>query len=129
MGQMAHFLDYPDDWDLVKDKLPRHQANDHEPAYCVNPAYGMPMGMALGANIPWLAQKTGEMDALKAHKQKQRHPPMEFLAECRHEWESYIKYFREHGMVDDRPDPPYPYTEEIVWDLLQRSGEGEGEEW
>jgi hypothetical protein len=121
--QMSHFLDNPGDWELVKDKLPRHQATEHEPAYCVGPAYGMPMGMALGSNLPWLAAKTGEMDAIKARKQKIRHPPKEYLAECTREWESYIKFFRHHDMVDDRPDPPYPYTEEIMYDFMKRCGE------
>ena len=30
------------------------------------------------------------------------------------EWEGYIKGMREAGLVDDRPDPPYPYTIEDV---------------
>jgi hypothetical protein len=121
--QMSHFIDNPDDWNLVKDKLPKNVANDHDPAYCVTPAYGMPMGMALGSNLPWLAAKTGEMDAIKARKQKIRHPPREYLQECRREWESYCKFFRANGMVDDRPDPPYPYTEAIMKTLLERCGE------
>jgi hypothetical protein len=121
--QMSHFIDYPDDWELVKDKLPRHSADEHSPAYVVSPAYGMPMGMALSTALPWLAAKTGEMDAIKAEKQKIRHPVHEYIPQCRHEWESYIKFFRRHGMVDDRPDPPYPYTDEIVYDLLRRCGE------
>jgi hypothetical protein len=124
--QFGWFLDYPSDWELVKDKLPRHAADEKFPAYVVGAAYPMPMGVALSTAIPMLAYETGVMGALKSMKQKQAHPLPEYLAQCTAEWNAYIQYFRKHGMVDDRPDPPYPYTEEAMREFCKRNGEDMG---
>lgn len=114
------FLDWPEDWAAVHDKLPRNKAGEW-PAYVTSATYGLPMGMALGANIPGLAAKMGEADAIKARKQWESHPLDVYLAECTREWQSYIEYFKKHGMIDDRPEPPYPYTQEIMLGLIDKT--------
>jgi len=118
--QCNWFLDYPEDWWLVHDKLPRNKA-DVWPAYVVAATYGLPMGMALGGNIPGLGAKMGEADGLKARKQWESHPLETYLAECTREWENYIRYFKKHGMIDeDREECPYPYTLETMYELMDK---------
>lgn len=121
--QFNWFIDFPDDWQLVKDKLPRHQSDGKWPAYVVHVSYGNPIGMAIGQSIPMLGWLMGEAGALKSRKQKMAHPMPVFLKECEREWEAYTKFFRANGMVDDRPDPPYPYTEQIMNEFLVRCWE------
>uniref|UniRef100_A0A7S1W0F6 Uncharacterized protein n=1 Tax=Alexandrium catenella TaxID=2925 RepID=A0A7S1W0F6_ALECA len=118
--QMSNwFLDYPDDWWLVHDKLPKNKAGEW-PAYVTQATFGLPMGMALGGNIPGLAAKMGEADALKARKQWESHPLEVYFKECEDEWNNYIRFFRKHNMVDDRPDPVYPYTMDTMWELIEK---------
>lgn len=114
------FLDYPQDWALIEDKLPRNK-DGQWPAYVTGATYGLPCGMAISSSIPLLAQQMGEADAIKARKQNESHPLEVYLNQCTREWEAYIKYFRDHNMVDDRPDPPYPYSYEGMLDLIDKA--------
>mmetsp|Transcript_29917 Transcript_29917/g.60319 ORF Transcript_29917/g.60319 Transcript_29917/m.60319 type:complete len:131 (+) Transcript_29917:63-455(+) len=113
------FLDYPEDWWAVHDKLPKNKAGEW-PAYVTQATYGLPMGMALGANIPGLAGKMNEADQLKARKQWESHPLEVYLKECEREWVNYTEFFKKHNMVDDRPDCPYPYTMDYMWELIDK---------
>eukprot|EP00413_Alexandrium_margalefii_P013573 CAMPEP_0204531224 /NCGR_PEP_ID=MMETSP0661-20131031/11049_1 /ASSEMBLY_ACC=CAM_ASM_000606 /TAXON_ID=109239 /ORGANISM="Alexandrium margalefi, Strain AMGDE01CS-322" /LENGTH=631 /DNA_ID=CAMNT_0051537365 /DNA_START=67 /DNA_END=1962 /DNA_ORIENTATION=+ len=114
------FLDYPEDWWAVYDKLPKNKAGEW-PAYVTQATYGLPMGMALSANLPGLAGKMGEADVIKARKQWESHPLEVYHAECIREWESYTAFFKKHNMVDDRPDCPYPYTLETMYELIDKA--------
>merc|ERR1712048_32093 len=91
-------LDPPEDFELVRDKLPRKK-DDEWPAYIVGASFGMPMGMALSQNVPGLGELMGEGDALKAQHQYDSIPLEMFLPKCKQEWESYIRYFRDNNMV------------------------------
>mmetsp|Transcript_20115 Transcript_20115/g.47091 ORF Transcript_20115/g.47091 Transcript_20115/m.47091 type:complete len:662 (+) Transcript_20115:58-2043(+) len=117
---LNYFCEYPDDWWAVKDKLPTNKAGVW-PCYVTNAAYGLPVFMGLNSTLPMLAQQCNEMDQIKARKQNDAHPLPEYLSQCRKEWETYIKFFRENNMVDDRPDPPYPYTEEVIAYLVAKA--------
>jgi hypothetical protein len=123
MKQFAWFIDYPQDWAIIEGLLPKHPADEKFPAYIVPASYATAMGMSFGNAIPILSWQCGEQGAIKSRKQRQAHPLPEYLGQCRYEWESYCKFFRHHNMVDDRPDPPYPYTEEIMHDFLRKVGE------
>merc|ERR1712187_211123 len=116
----AYFFDYPDDFRIVDDKLPRNKAGKW-PAYVTSASFGLPMGMALSQNLPELAAQMGEADAIKARKQWESHPLPEYLAEVTREWEAYIRYFKKHGLTGDKPDPPYPYTEAMMWDFYNKA--------
>jgi hypothetical protein len=117
MKMASYFIDYPDDWAMVADSLPRNKAGQW-PAYVTPAAYGTPMFMLMSRTFPILAAQMNEMSALKPRKQAEAHPLEEYLAEVTAEWNNYIKYFRKHGLVDDRPDPPYPYTPEIIYEMV-----------
>mmetsp|Transcript_25571 Transcript_25571/g.80315 ORF Transcript_25571/g.80315 Transcript_25571/m.80315 type:complete len:654 (+) Transcript_25571:42-2003(+) len=120
MKILNYFIDYPDDWWLVKDKLPTNKAGVW-PCFVTNAAYGLPCFLALQTTLPILAGQCAEMDAIKARKQNENLPMHVYLGQCRKEWETYIAFFRKHNMVDDRPDPPYPYTEEVIAHLVEKS--------
>lgn len=117
---MNWFIDYPEDWLAVKDALP-HNPPGERPAYVPGATYFLPMQMALTTALPFLANELNNAGACKAKKQREAHPVEEYLPSCRKEWDAYIRFFRKHGMVDDRPDPPYPYTEENVQGLIDRA--------
>jgi len=114
-----YFIDFPDDLDLIRSALPWNKAKER-------PAY-VPDARHLGATfpqfstIPALAAEIGKVDPLKATKTQKGLPISLYVEACRREWEGYIKIFRQRGMVDDRPDPPYPYTEEMVHDWIART--------
>jgi len=114
------FMDWPEDFLLVQDKLPKNKAGEW-PAYVTGASYGLPMGMALSSSIPGLAQKMGEADSLKSRKQWESHPMEEYLWECEREWMAYHKFFRDNNLVDDRPDCPYPYTQAIMSELIDKA--------
>mmetsp|Transcript_44761 Transcript_44761/g.100500 ORF Transcript_44761/g.100500 Transcript_44761/m.100500 type:complete len:656 (-) Transcript_44761:62-2029(-) len=119
--KMLHwFLEYPEDWNLVKDTLPVNKAGVF-PAFVTNASYGLPVSLILQTTIPGLAQEVNEANDIKHRKQAEAHPMEEYLAQCKAEWESYIAYFRKHDMVDDRPDPAYPYTEEVIWGFMEKA--------
>merc|ERR1712100_900974 len=77
--------------------------------------------MYLQGLLPTLAMEMLAYNALKAQKQKETHPMKEYLAECRREWEMYISKWKELGMIDDRPEPAYPYTEEIMESYINQT--------
>lgn len=114
------FLDYPADFELCRPGLPKYRAGER-PAYVPAATHLLPMMAAISQAVPMLAAQTAAIDALKHMKQRQAHPMRKYLAECRQEWENYIKYFKANGMVDDRPEPPYPYTEQNVQEFIDRS--------
>lgn len=117
---LNYFIDYPEDWDIVKDKLPVNKAGKW-PAYVTEATYGLQTGIPLNNSLPMLAAQSREQDAIKARKQVETHPMEQYLSECRTEWEMYIKYFKENGLVNDRPDPPYPYTMESMHGYYQKA--------
>uniref|UniRef100_A0A7S2FV13 Uncharacterized protein n=1 Tax=Alexandrium andersonii TaxID=327968 RepID=A0A7S2FV13_9DINO len=117
---MSWFINFPDDWLKVSAVLPHNPPGDR-PAYVPGATYFLPMFMAINSSIPELAQETAEMDALKARKQAEAHPVEDFLPQCVAEWRSYIKMFKEAKMVDDRPEPPYPYTLESIRGFIDKA--------
>mmetsp|Transcript_14804 Transcript_14804/g.34893 ORF Transcript_14804/g.34893 Transcript_14804/m.34893 type:complete len:656 (-) Transcript_14804:80-2047(-) len=117
------FLEYPDDFEPLRGNLPRRKP-DARPGYCPDVDHLMPTGMAIGRFGPGALQlEMHEMNMLKARSQQRTHPLPTFLAECKAEWDNYIKYFRENKMVDDRPDPPYPYTLPKMEAFMERCAE------
>mmetsp|Transcript_102000 Transcript_102000/g.283872 ORF Transcript_102000/g.283872 Transcript_102000/m.283872 type:complete len:626 (-) Transcript_102000:191-2068(-) len=114
------FVDWPQDFEAARPMLPKQKASDR-PAYVPSATHILPAMTAIMQSIPALGAEMNGIDALKAQKTKRAHPLPEYLAECRKEWEGYIKMFKEHGMVDDRPEPHYPYTEELVQSYIDRS--------
>jgi len=120
---MLWYLDHPDDFEPLRGQLPARKA-DTRPAYCPDVDHIMPIGMALGRFAPGgLQLELKQMVDLKARSQQRTHPLPNYLAECKAEWEGYIKYFRDNDMVDDRPDPPYPYTLEKMEGFMRRATE------
>mmetsp|Transcript_64778 Transcript_64778/g.163076 ORF Transcript_64778/g.163076 Transcript_64778/m.163076 type:complete len:647 (-) Transcript_64778:49-1989(-) len=120
VAAITWFVDYPDDFEVIRGQLPINKASDR-PAYVPSGTHLMPTFGAVGQLLPLCAAAMAEMDQQKHLKQRMTHPPREYIAQCRHEWESYIRVFKKFGMVDDRPEPPYPYTEEMVQDWMDRS--------
>lgn len=118
---IAWFLDYPDDWNSVAQALPVIRRKDQEYTYVPPGSHILSTFMALNGTLPALAAELAVYDGLKAAKQKVRHPPKEFIDECTQEWEMYIRFFKKHDMVDDRPEPAYPYTLEIIEDYMQQT--------
>mmetsp|Transcript_27829 Transcript_27829/g.78788 ORF Transcript_27829/g.78788 Transcript_27829/m.78788 type:complete len:674 (-) Transcript_27829:112-2133(-) len=118
--QFNWFIDAPWDFEVLRDKLPTNKAGKW-PAFVADVSYGLPVGVVVSMNCPLLAQETGRADGLKPMKQSLSHPLEEYLGECVKEWETYIKYFRKHNMVDERPDPPYPYTLEYMHDIIDKA--------
>lgn len=120
MVLLPWFVDFPQDFELVKDDRAMPRSKDGEwPAFVVGVQYMFPMLVMIQSKLPQLAKAMAEMEKIKMLKSQQTHPLDQYLAQCRAEWDMYIKFFREHNMVDDRPDPPYPYTEEIMQSLLE----------
>lgn len=114
------FIDFPEDFLIVEKQMPRQKAGER-PAYVPSGTYLTPMFMALSSMLPGLASDLNDMDVMKSRKQRLAHPLKEYLQECRDEWQGYIKQFRDAGIVDDRPDPPYPYTQEIMEDFIRKA--------
>jgi hypothetical protein len=120
------FIDYPDDFDKVKAGCPV-QKNGDWPAYVVGATFMLPLMITIASNLPELGVMMTVAGDIKARKHQDSHPLKEFLADSKAEWEMYIKYFREHNMVDDRPDPEYPYTEEICMGFLNEALQIQGQ--
>lgn len=110
-----HFLVYPNDLYPLLDSLPRHRATDGTPAYVPEGTHWLQTGVVLGSSLPQLAVKQAHLDSMKSHKQHVAHPLQEFLAECQMEWQMYIEMFG----TDDKPPPPYPYTEEMIIGFIE----------
>lgn len=114
------FVDWPHDFEMLRGKLPSQKPGER-PAYVPSATHMLPTMTAIGQNIPMLGGQMGQSDGLKGRKMRQAHPTRTYIQECEAEWKAYIKFFRKHNMVDDRADPPYPYTEENVQDMIDRS--------
>lgn len=114
------FVDYPADMDIIRNQLPKQKPSDR-PAYVPSATHLLPVMTTIGTALPMLAAQTSAIDALKHMKQRMAHPMSKYLGECKREWEMYIKHFKDSGMVDDRPEPAYPYTEPMVQDFIDRS--------
>jgi len=123
--QFDWFIDFPEDFNLMKDQLPTNKAGKW-PAFVSDASYGLPVGMIIGANVPMLAMQMGEMDGLKSRKQQETHPIEEYLEECMGEWRWYIDHFRKNGMigsdvVPEKEDPPYPFDIPYMKDLIDKA--------
>lgn len=81
----------------------------------------LPLMIMITTTLPELGGLMGVAGDIKSRKHQNSHPLKEFLAESKAEWDMYIKYFKEHNMVDDRPYPEYPYTEEIVNEFMEEA--------
>ncbi|CAE8642538.1 unnamed protein product [Polarella glacialis] len=117
------FLDFPEAFASVKDALPKKKrgAGD-ECTYVLSGGHVLTTMMVVAGGIPWIAAELGEMDKLKAMKTQAAHPQEEFLAECVGEWEMYIDMMKENGQIPaDAPRVPYPYTAELVEELISKS--------
>eukprot|EP00933_Yihiella_yeosuensis_P058411 TRINITY_DN5887_c0_g5_i1.p1 TRINITY_DN5887_c0_g5~~TRINITY_DN5887_c0_g5_i1.p1 ORF type:complete len:627 (+),score=105.47 TRINITY_DN5887_c0_g5_i1:85-1965(+) len=113
------FIDYPDDFEIVRGMMPKKKAGE-APCYVPSATHLLPTMTAMNT-IPMLGAAMAVSDGLKARKQKEAHPPKQYIAECKAEWEMYIAQFKKDGMVDGRPEPPYPYTVEMCEDWTNRS--------
>lgn len=115
------FIDYPSDWDAVKGQLPICRAGDR-PAYVPSTMHLNPTFALLSSNLPMLAAAQAAAEAMKTRKQRLSHPMREYVESCKAEWECYVRVFKARGMVDDRPEPPYPYTVDMVQEWLDKVG-------
>eukprot|EP00408_Alexandrium_pacificum_P025463 CAMPEP_0171187768 /NCGR_PEP_ID=MMETSP0790-20130122/17489_1 /TAXON_ID=2925 /ORGANISM="Alexandrium catenella, Strain OF101" /LENGTH=372 /DNA_ID=CAMNT_0011652835 /DNA_START=82 /DNA_END=1199 /DNA_ORIENTATION=+ len=120
-----HFLVYPGDLDPVRDGLPRHRASEKGPAYVPEGAHWLQSAVVLNSMLPGLAVKGAHFDAMKSQKQHVAHPLQQYLAECRMEWEMYIEMFG----TDEKPPPPYPYTEEMMLGFMQEIYDEAQQKW
>lgn len=118
----TYFIDYPGDFDAVREQLPINKPGER-PGYVPTSAHMGPTMTTIGQNLPHLGSLMGQMDSLKAQRQRKIHPPDKYIEECKAEWRMYIDYFKENGMVDDRPEPEYPYTADMVDKWLLKSEE------
>mmetsp|Transcript_28080 Transcript_28080/g.51300 ORF Transcript_28080/g.51300 Transcript_28080/m.51300 type:complete len:782 (+) Transcript_28080:51-2396(+) len=116
----AWFIEYPDDMDIILDGLPKNKPGE-KPGYVPPASHFLPAFMTLNSRLPAFAMDQTRYDNLKAKKHRIAHPLEQHLAEVKGEWEMYIKYFKANKMVDDRPEPPYPYTKDMMEDFMARS--------
>jgi len=115
------FFQWPETFESVRDKLPTNNPSDW-PLFVSGPSYYLQFMTPITTRIPSLAiQNLKYGDKHKASKTQRCHPLEEYLGECVAEWKMYCKYFQDNNMVDDRPEPEYPYTEEIVRGFIRRS--------
>ncbi|CAE8643034.1 unnamed protein product, partial [Polarella glacialis] len=113
------FIDYPSDFEMVRALLPKKKAGE-QPCYVPSATHLLPT-MTSMAMCPMLQATLNVSDAQKHIKQRLAHPASKFLEECKAEWQGYINQFKRDEMVDDRPDPEYPYTEKELKDWIDRS--------
>lgn len=113
------FIEHPEDMDIMRSALPINKPGER-PGYVPDARHGLPMGTAYNM-VPGLSDRVNGVNDLKWRKQQQAHPLPQYLALCVAEWEMYCKFFRDNKMVDDRPDPTYPYTEEFMKQAIQES--------
>lgn len=115
------FVDYPSDFEVIRPILPKLKSSPEKPAYVPSATHMLPTFSSFNL-IPMMAAEMSVYNALKHLKQRARHPPNKYIAECRAEWEAYIRQWKKDGMIDDsKPDPPYPYTEEMVQGWIDRT--------
>lgn len=117
------FVDFPDDFKVCGPQLPVQKKQTGKPGFIPSGPHSMTTFMILQGLLPGLAVEMGRVDRIKWQKQQETHPTKEFIGECTKEWEMYCKTFRDAGMLDacDKPDPPYPYTPEIMEDYMQQN--------
>lgn len=115
------FVDYPSDFEAIRPILPKLKSSPEKPAYVPSATHMLPTFSSFNL-IPMMAAEMAVYNALKHLKQRARHPPKKYIAECRAEWEAYIRQWKKDGMIDDsKPEPPYPYTEEMVQGWIDRT--------
>lgn len=117
------FIDYPETFSMVRDSLPKKKrAAGEECAYITSGGHNLATMMLLMGGIPWLAAQVSAVDRIKAMKTQAAHPQEEFLAECVSEWDTYIDMMKENGQIPaDAKRVPYPYSPEVVEELLSKS--------
>lgn len=117
---LEHFINYPQDMEKVLADLPRSKATEHYPAFYPEYFHALTTSTKLAQALPDLARRLGEVDKIKSEKTLLCHPKEQYIAECRSEWEAYTKMMRSQGQIPaDKPDIPYPYTVELVDELIQ----------
>jgi len=124
-AQMARavrwFVDYPSDFEVIRPILPKMKGTPEKPAYVPSATHLLPTFTAFNM-IPMMAAEMAVIGALKHIKQRARHPPKKYIAECKAEWEAYIRQWKKDGLIDDKkPEPAYPYTEEMVQGWIDRT--------
>mmetsp|Transcript_114382 Transcript_114382/g.356208 ORF Transcript_114382/g.356208 Transcript_114382/m.356208 type:complete len:445 (+) Transcript_114382:156-1490(+) len=107
---VTHLLLYPQDLDIVRESLPVSKDDDTGPAYAPTGEHFLSTIFTLMGSLPALSVKSAHFNPMKHTKQHQAHPLRQFLEECKMEWQMYIEMFG----TDDKPPPPYPYTEEMI---------------
>mmetsp|Transcript_115978 Transcript_115978/g.323002 ORF Transcript_115978/g.323002 Transcript_115978/m.323002 type:complete len:683 (+) Transcript_115978:89-2137(+) len=112
---VTHFLLYPDDLDVVREQLPINRADETGPAYAPAGEHFLSTAFTLYGSLPMLSLKASHFNQMKSTKQHIAHPLHKFLEECKQEWQMYIEMFG----TDDKPPPPYPYTEEMMMDFIK----------
>jgi len=117
----AHFFWFPKDFKPILDagSLPRHRAEPDQdrPAYVIDARHGTVTAMVVNTSCIALVEASAKIQGLKRAKQWECHPMEKFVDECREEWDSYARQWKERGAPG--PIPPYPYTHAVVKGFLE----------
>ncbi|CAL1128339.1 unnamed protein product [Cladocopium goreaui] len=81
------FVDYPSDFEVIRPILPKLKSSPEKPAYVPSATHMLPTFSSFNL-IPMMAAEMSVYNALKHLKQRARHPPNKYIAECRAEWEA-----------------------------------------
>eukprot|EP00930_Biecheleria_cincta_P048639 TRINITY_DN3391_c0_g1_i1.p1 TRINITY_DN3391_c0_g1~~TRINITY_DN3391_c0_g1_i1.p1 ORF type:complete len:845 (-),score=139.20 TRINITY_DN3391_c0_g1_i1:37-2571(-) len=121
----THFFEYPQDARTLLDSnvfienWPKPEVGSA--AYHYEPRAAAVVQVSYSASVPALKDFGALSDAFKKASMWCVSPPDRFLEECEKDWYHYCRKFKEFG--DDREYPPYPYTLEWVFGLLQAEEE------
>lgn len=123
--QILWFVDYPDDFEIVRGMLPRHNKELNtiygNALYVYSATHATTTAMALG-QCPGLNAAADAAGGMKSYKQRIVHPPEKFLGECMAEWQMYIDMCRSNpNCRQDVEDPPYPYPPEVCYKVMERA--------
>jgi len=120
---ILYFVDHPDDFELVRNLLPKHNKENssiHGNAMYVYSAAHATNTALMCAQLPGIQLCDSINGALKWRKQQMKHPLPDFFKECTAEWEMYCDMCEQHPCArKDRPRPAYPYTMESIGVHLQ----------
>lgn len=121
------FVDYPQDFEIVRDSLPVHNKESNVikgNSLYVYTALHATMTQFLVGSIPGISAIQSMASDLKWKKQRAMHPIEPFLKECRAEWAMYVEMCSRHPVArKDVAPPAYPYTREMLEEYMRRSGE------
>jgi len=121
----THFFDFPQDARTLLDSnvFIENWAKPEvgSAAYHYEPRAAAVIQVSYSSSVPALKDFGALSDAFKKASMWAVSPPDRFLEECEKDWYHYCRKFKEFG--DDREYPPYPYTLEFTFGLLQAEEE------